>query len=135
MHELLTVASIVEGETNKVEEMPIIAGVYYNRLRIGMRLQADPTVQYLQINGWKRLKYRDLRTKNPYNTYLFTGLPPGPINNPRKEAILAALYPVKHQYFYFVADGQGGHKFSKTYTEHLRLVKEYRKWLNSVNKF
>ncbi|MGE5797334.1 MAG: endolytic transglycosylase MltG [Ignavibacteria bacterium] len=134
MHEALTVASIVEGETNKIEEMPIIAGVYYNRLRIGMRLQADPTVQYLQIDGWKRLKYSDLRVKNPYNTYLYAGLPPGPINNPRKEAILAALYPAKHDYFYFVADGQGGHKFSKTYTQHLRLVKEYRKWLNSVNK-
>lgn len=135
MHEMLTVASIVEGETNKVEEMPVIAGVYYNRLRIGMRLQADPTIQYLQLNGWKRLKYSDLKVKNPYNTYVYAGLPPGPINNPRKDAILAALYPAKHSYFYFVADGQGGHKFSKTYKEHLHQVKEYRKWLKSVSKF
>jgi len=135
MHEMLTVASIVEGETNKVEEMPVIAGVYYNRLRIGMRLQADPTVQYLQLNGWRRLKYSDLRVKNPYNTYIYAGLPPGPISNPRKEAILAALYPAKHGFFYFVADGLGGHKFSKTYTEHLRLVREYRKWLKSQNPF
>ncbi len=134
MHEILTIASIVDGETNKTSEMPTIAGVYYNRLRLGMRLQADPTVQFLQPDGWKRLLYKDLKIDSPYNTYKYAGLPPGPINNPGKNAILAALYPDNNKYIYFVADGKGGHNFAATYSEHLRLVKEYRKWLNSQKK-
>ncbi|MFO7448484.1 MAG: endolytic transglycosylase MltG [Ignavibacteriaceae bacterium] len=134
LHEIITLASIVEGETNKRDEMSVIAGTYYNRLRIGMRLQADPTVQYLQPGGWKRLKYSDLNIDNPYNTYKYAGLPPGPINNPGKDAILAAFYPEKHKYLFFVADGNGGHKFSESYTQHLRLVREYREWLKSQKK-
>jgi UPF0755 protein len=133
-HQVLTMASIIDGETNKTEEMPVIAGVYYNRLRIGMRLQADPTVQYLIPGGWKRLIYDDLNIDSPYNTYKFAGLPPGPINNPGKEAIRAALYPQKHKYIFFVADGNGGHKFAESYTQHLRLVNEYREWLKSREK-
>jgi len=126
LHRIIIMASIVNGETNKKDEMPRIAGVYYNRLKIGMKLQADPTIQYLQINGVKRLSYEDLRIKSPYNTYIYGGLPPGPIDNPGKSAIMAAVFPEKHDYLYFVADGKGGHKFSRTYSEHLTNVEEYR---------
>lgn len=131
IHEILTLASIVQGETNKPDEMPAIAKVYLNRLKRGMKLQADPTVQYFQEGGWKRLLYEDLRIDNPYNTYIYKGLPPGPINNPGKEAILAVLYPDKNNYLFFVADGTGRHKFASTYSQHLRNVREYRRWLNS----
>ena len=129
VHEILTLASIIKGETDKIEEMPTISGVYHNRLRIGMRLQADPTIQYLLPDGWRRLTNKDLEIDSPYNTYRYSGLPPGPINNPGKEAIFAALYPEKHQYLYFVADGKGGHLFGKTHREHINNVKKYRKWL------
>ena len=135
LHELLTLASIVQGETNKVEEMPRIAGVYFNRLRIGMKLQADPTIQYIINNKndtdgkWKRILYDDLKINSPYNTYKYAGLPPNPINNPGKNAILAVLYPEKNNYYYFVADGNGGHKFAKSLSQHIRLVREYRRWL------
>jgi UPF0755 protein len=93
-----------------------------------MRLQADPTVQYLLKGGWRRLLHKDLQINSPYNTYRYAGLPPGPINNPGKNAVLAALYPEDHNYIYFVADGKGGHKFSSTYKEHLRKVNEYRRY-------
>jgi UPF0755 protein len=126
LHRVITMASIVNGETNKKEEMPRIAGVYYNRLKTGMKLQADPTLQFLQPNGAKRLSYKDLRIKSPYNTYMYGGLPPGPIDNPGKSAIMAAVFPEKHDYLYFVADGKGGHKFSRSYSEHLKRVEEYR---------
>ncbi len=129
LHELVTLASIVEGETNKISEMPTIAGVYLNRLNIGMKLQADPTIQYLQADGWKRLSYKDLKIDSPYNTYKYSGLPPGPINNPGRDALFAAVNPEKHSYLFFVADGDGGHKFAKTYSQHLAFVKDYRKWL------
>jgi UPF0755 protein len=134
IHDVLTLASIVKGETNDVEEMPTIAGVYYNRLRIGMPLQADPTVQYAQPDGWKKLSYHDLKIDSPYNTYKYTGLPPGPINNPGKNAILAALYPDSNKYLYFVANGEGGHNFSKTYSQHLKKVRQYRRWLRTQSK-
>ncbi len=140
LHELLTLASIVQGETNKVEEMPRIAGVYLNRLRIGMKLQADPTIQYIINNKndtdgkWKRILYDDLKTDSPYNTYKYAGLPPNPINNPGKAAILAVLYPEKNDYYYFVADGNGGHKFAKSLSQHIRLVREYRRWLKNQAK-
>lgn len=130
MHQVLTLASIIKGETNDVEEMPRISGVYHNRLKLGMKLQADPTVQYLMKNGWKRLTYNDLMIDSPFNTYKYFGLPPAPINNPGANAILAALYPEKHNYLFFVADGTGKHKFAKNYSEHLRNVREYRKWLS-----
>jgi UPF0755 protein len=126
LHRVIIMASIVNGETNKKDEMPRIAGVYYNRLKIGMKLQADPTIQYLQPNGAKRLSFEDLRIKSPYNTYMYGGLPPGPIDNPGKSAIMAAVFPEKHDYLYFVADGKGGHKFSRSYSEHLKNVEEYR---------
>ncbi len=130
-HEILTLASIIKGETNDAEEMRRISGVYHNRLRRGMKLQADPTVQYLLPNGWRRLLYEDLKIDSPYNTYKYAGLPPGPINNPGKNAILAALYPEKNKYLYFVADGKGAHKFGKTHREHISNVREYRRWIKS----
>ena len=134
IHEVLTLASIIKGETNNAEEMPKISGVYHNRLKIGMRLQADPTVQYLLKGGWRRLLNKDLLLNSPYNTYKYTGLPPRPINNPGKDAILAALYPEDNNYLYFVADGKGKHNFSSSYKEHVKKVNEYRKWLKSQNK-
>ncbi|GAB6283218.1 MAG: hypothetical protein STSR0008_19770 [Ignavibacterium sp.] len=134
IHQVLSLASIVNGETKNADEMPIIAGVYLNRLKRGMKLQADPTIQYLQQNGWKRLSYNDLKIDSPYNTYKYFGLPPGPINNPGKEAILSVLYPQKHNYLFFVADGKGKHKFAETFTQHKIYAREYYKWLNSQNK-
>jgi UPF0755 protein len=134
IHSILTMASIVNGETNKKEEMARIAGVYYNRLKIGMKLQADPTIQYLQPNGSKRLSYEDLKLNSPYNTYKYSGLPPGPIDNPGKNAIISAVYPEKHHYLYFVADGKGGHNFARTFTEHLKNVQLYRDNLKSSSK-
>jgi len=130
-HEVLTLASIVKGETNMIKEMPAIAGVYHNRLKKGMKLQADPTIQYLLPNGWRRLTYEDLKIDSPYNTYKYYGLPPAPINNPGGNAILAALYPEENDYIYFVANGKGGHTFGKTYSDHLKNVKEYRAWLKT----
>ena len=129
VNEILTLASIIKGETNKEEEMSRISGVYHNRLRIGMKLQADPTVQYVLPGGWKRLTYKDLELDSPYNTYKYFGLPPAPINSPGEAAILAALYPEKNNYLYFVADGTGGHLFGKTLAEHNRNVKKYREFI------
>lgn len=130
-HEIITLASIIKGETNQENEMARISGVYHNRLRIGMKLQADPTIQYVIPGGWKRLTFKDLELNSPYNTYKYFGLPPGPINSPGKVAIFAALYPEKNNYLYFVADGNGGHLFGKTLSEHNRNVKKYREWLRT----
>lgn len=127
INKILTLASIVEGEAILDEERPIIAGVYYNRLQRRMRLEADPTIQYTIENGPRRLLYADLQTGSPYNTYRNYGLPPGPINNPGRASILAALYPANHSYLYFVATGKGGHTFSRTYPEHRRAVARYRR--------
>lgn len=127
MAEVLTLASIVEGESNLDEERGRIAGVYWNRLRRGMRLDADPTIQYIIPDGPRRLTYADLRINSPYNTYRRTGLPPGPINNPGRASIVATLYPESHRYLFFVATGLGGHTFTRTYSEHLRAVREFRR--------
>jgi UPF0755 protein len=133
VHEIITLASIIKGETNNEEEMPRISGVYHNRLRIGMKLQADPTIQYVLPGEWKRLTFKDLEMDSPYNTYKYFGLPPGPINSPGKAAILAALYPEKNDYLYFVADGNGGHRFGKTLAEHNNNVKKYREYIRKNN--
>jgi UPF0755 protein len=127
LNQVLTLASIVEGETQLDEERPIIAGVYFNRLKKRMRLEADPTVEYAIPDGPRRLSYADLRVDSPYNTYRYYGLPPGPINSPGRKSILAVLYPEKHSYLYFVANGSGGHTFSRTYSEHRRAVRAYRR--------
>jgi UPF0755 protein len=126
LNDVLTMASIVEGEAVYDDERPIIAGVYYNRLRKRMPLQADPTVLYAVSDVPKRLTKADLKIDSPYNTYLRYGLPPGPINNPSRQSILAALYPAKHSYLYFVSDNNGRHRFAKSYQEHQRNVRLYK---------
>lgn len=133
VHQVITLASIIKGETNLVSEMPTISAVYHNRLKIGMRLQADPTIQFLFPDGWRRITYDDLKIESKYNTYKYSGLPPGPINNPGANAIMAALYPDKNNYLYFVANGKGGHNFAKSYSDHLKNVAQYRKWLKEQN--
>lgn len=134
LKEAITMASIIDGETRFEPEKKIIAAVYYNRLKKGMRLEADPTVQYALPNGPKRqLLYSDLKYKSPYNTYLNKGLPPGPINNPGLGSIMAALYPDENKYLYFVAKGDGSHRFAETYEEHKRNIALYKQYLKSKN--
>ena len=122
----VTLASIVERESGVRSEGPLIAGVYLNRLRRGMRLQADPTVIYaLKRDGkWKGTLYRsDYDYESPYNTYLHEGLPPGPIANPGADALRAAVNPARTEYLYFVANpATGGHQFSSTFDEHLAAI-------------
>lgn len=131
-NQIITLASIIEGETNHIPEMRRIAGVYLNRLKRRIKLQADPTIAYITEKFGKRITYNDLKLDSPYNTYLYFDLPPGPINFPRKEAIKAAVEPEHHDYLYFVASGDGNtHVFSKTYSEHQKRVAEYRKSINN----
>jgi len=133
-HQILTLASIIEAESNLFSEYKTISGVYHNRLRLGMALQADPTVQYLIRNRKSKKVYlKDLEIESKFNTYKYVGLPPGPINNPGKDAIYAALYPEKNDFIYFVADGTGGHRYSKSYNEHSENVLRYRQWRNNQN--
>ena len=129
---IVTLASLVERETPKREERPLVAGAFENRLRKGMRLQCDPTVIY----GMERLgKYngaltgKDLSFDSPYNTYEHGGLPPGPIGNPGEASLRAALQPAETNYLYFVANTQGGHFFSATLAEHNKNVVKYRRLL------
>ncbi len=125
-HQVVTLASIVEGEAQQESERRIIAGVYYNRYRKRMLLQADPTVIYaVQLTDDKpihRVLFRHLKIRSPYNTYLVPGLPPGPINNPGRLSILAALDPARHDLYYFVARPDGRHMFSRTGGEHADSV-------------
>lgn len=125
-HQLVTLASIVEKETGVPEERPLVAGVFWNRLRRGMLLQADPTVRYAADNLDRPLSRRDLQVDSPYNTYRYPGLPPGPIANPGAAALQAVLQPTQTDYLYFVARGDGTHKFSRTLPEHLEAVRLYR---------
>jgi UPF0755 protein len=125
--ELITLASIVEAEARLNDEMPLIASVYHNRLRRGWKLDADPTVVY-GLGGLDRPLYqKDLRESTPYNTYLHRGLPPTPINSPGLAAIQAALNPPETDYMFFVADGTGRHRFSRTNTEHNRARWEIKR--------
>jgi UPF0755 protein len=128
--QLVTLASIVEGEARVDDERETIAGVYHNRLRIGMALQADPTVQYaIALKTGKRktrLYQKDYQFPSPYNTYLNRGLPPGPVNSPGRRSIEATLYPAKVPYLYFVAGENGRHVFTRTYSEHLRAISRVR---------
>ena len=130
---IVTLASLVERETPRPEERPIVAGVYTNRLHKGMLLQCDPTVIYAleQVDEYKgTLTLKDLRYESPYNTYLHQGLPPGPIGNPSVESLKAALQPEPTDYLYFVANTHGGHFFAATLAEHNRNVVKYHRLLN-----
>jgi UPF0755 protein len=128
--EAVTLASIVEGEARAEEERAVIAGVYHNRLKLGMALQADPTVAYgieLKTGVRKsRLYQRDYQFPSLYNTYLHPGLPPGPINSPGAASLEAVLYPATVPYLFFVAGSDGRHIFSRTYREHLRAIRGLR---------
>lgn len=119
VYELVKLASIVEREARDRSESPEVAGVYANRLAISMKLDADPTIQYA-LGEWRELSLEDLKLVSPYNTYLVPGLPPTPICNPGLAALRAAAEPAKHEFFFFVAngDGSGRHVFSKTLDEH-----------------
>ncbi|PQJ34787.1 hypothetical protein BSZ35_09405 [Salinibacter sp. 10B] len=132
--EVVTLASIVEWEALQDQEKPRIAGVYLNRLERGWRLQADPTIQYvlIQTRGERtsRVLYRDLEIDHPYNTYQIDGLPPGPITNPSPSSLRAAVNPERHEYFYFAADGTGGHTFSRTLREHNQAAEEYHEMMD-----
>jgi UPF0755 protein len=130
---IVTLASLVERETPKPEERPIVASVYDNRLKKGMLLQCDPTVIYaLEQNDsyTGTLTFKDLRFNSPYNTYLHAGLPPGPIGNPGEASLRAALNPEPSNYLYFVANTQGGHFFAATLAEHNKNVAKYHRLLN-----
>lgn len=125
--DLLTMASIVEKETGVPDERPKVASVFINRLRLGMRLQTDPTVIYGMGENYKgAITKQDLSTPTPYNTYLITGLPPAPIAMPGQASLAAAAHPAKTSYLYFVADGKGGHTFSTNLASHNQAVQHYR---------
>jgi UPF0755 protein len=133
--EITTLASIVEEENYKEFEKPIIAGVYMNRLRTGMRLQADPTVKFAVGDvTLKRILYKHLETNSPYNTYMYAGLPPGPIRFPAPSTIDSVLHYTKHNYLYMCAkeDFSGAHNFAATLAEHERNATKYRNALNQL---
>ena len=119
-------ASIVEKETGRAEERPIIASVFVNRLKKKMRLESDPTVIYGLDDFNGNLTRKDLSRPTPYNTYVIRGLPPGPIANPGRNAIEAVLYPAKTDYLYFVSKNDGSHYFSSTLKEHNEAVIKYQ---------
>ena len=123
---LVTMASIVEKEAKAPSERPLIAGVFYNRLRLGMPLQSDPTAEY-ELDGASESAASAVHTTSAFNTYDFTGLPPGPIANPGLKSIEAALNPAQTDYLYFVAREGGTHVFSKSYDEHRRVIASERK--------
>jgi len=134
--EAIILASIVEKETGVGAERDVVAGVFVNRLNIGMKLQTDPTIIYgiskgeplYNKRGQRRTLYRsEIDRKTPWNTYQIDGLPPTPICNPGAKAIAAVLQPAKTDYLFFVADGSGGHVFAKTNREHINNVNKWRK--------
>lgn len=126
LDQAVTLASIIEREARVAEERPVISGVYHNRLRIGMKLDADPTVLYALGNPDRPLLFADLEVESPYNTYRNAGLPPGPIANPGAASLQAALYPADVPYLYFVAREDGTHVFARTYREHLNNLAKVR---------
>jgi UPF0755 protein len=123
--EIMTLASIVEGEVRFDFERPIVSSVYHNRLAAGMRLQADPTVIYA-LGERRRLFNRDYDIDSPFNTYLIDGLPPHPINQPSAASIDAALYPDSTDYLFFVAAPDGTHHFSSSYADHIKAIRDLR---------
>ena len=134
LHQALTLASIVQREAAELDEAPMIAAVYLNRMRKRMRLEADPTVQYA-LGYWKKgLTYKDLKDPSPYNTYQQWGLPPGPICSPGIAAFKAVLNPAQTDAIFFVADATGRHVFSSTIDEHLRAKKDFKQKQRAINR-
>ena len=130
LHRTVTMASIIEKETAVAEERPLVASVYYNRLEKRIALDADPSIIYAELLAGAytgALHHDDMRFNSPYNTYTHTGLPPGPIANPGKSALEAAMHPAQSDYYYFVADAAGHHRFARTMEEHDRNVASYRR--------
>lgn len=130
IREVVILASLIEKETSHPEERSLISGVFHNRLRIGMKLDCDPTIIYVLKEEGRfrdRLRTNDLKLDTPYNTYLYGGLPPGPIANPGKGSLEAALYPAEVDYLYFVSKNDGSHHFSRSFREHQNAVNKYQK--------
>jgi len=129
VREVVILASLIEKETGLAEEKKLVSAVFHNRLRLGMKLDCDPTIIYaLKLEGpfEGRLRTKDLKFDSPYNTYLHAGLPPGPIANPGRESLEAALRPADADYLYFVSRNDGSHQFSRTLAEHRQAVKKYQ---------
>ncbi|MDI6697387.1 MAG: endolytic transglycosylase MltG [Candidatus Saccharicenans sp.] len=129
VREIVTLASLIEKETSKEEEKPLVSAVFHNRLRLGMKLDCDPTIIYaLKLQGRfdGNLRLKDKSLASPYNTYLYRGLPPGPICNPGRASLQAALHPAPVDYLYFVSRNDGSHVFNRSYQEHLRAVSKYQ---------
>jgi UPF0755 protein len=134
VHRIVTLASIVEKETAANEERPMVAGVYQNRLKIGMALDADPSVIYAALLADRyqgTIHQSDLQYDSPYNTYKHAGLPPGPIANPGRASLQAAMNPTESEFLYFVSDNNGHHRFARTLNEHSRNVALYRRAVSS----
>lgn len=130
IRDIVTLASLIEKETSLRKEKKIISAVFHNRLRIGMKLDCDPTIIYvLKLEGRfkDRLRTRDLKYDSPFNTYLYSGLPPGPIANPGRGSLEAALYPTDEKFLYFVSKNDGSHHFSQTFREHQNAVNKYQR--------
>ncbi|HEY3220134.1 MAG TPA: endolytic transglycosylase MltG [Gemmatimonadales bacterium] len=125
-HEIVTLASIIEAEVRYRPDRPYVSAVYHNRLKRGMALQADPTIIYAHGRRMRRVWEKQLQIRSPYNTYLYPGLPPGPITQPSDSSIIAALYPAPIEYLYFVAQPDGKHIFSASYADHLAAIKRVR---------
>lgn len=126
IHEVVTLASIIEKETGAPSERPLISSVFHNRLKKGMRLETDPTVIYGSRDFDGNLTRKHLETFTPYNTYVIKGLPPGPIASPGKEALEATLFPAQTGYFFFVSKNNGTHHFSSSFEEHQHAVQRYQ---------
>ena len=134
-YQMLILASIVEKETGVAAERPQVASVFINRLKANMKLQTDPTVIYgMGENYTGNIRKKDLETITPYNTYMIEGLPPTPIAMVSESALQAVAHPPKTDFYYFVADGSGGHKFTRNLNEHNKAVQEYLRWYRSQQK-
>ena len=134
-YQMLILASIVEKETGVAAERPQVASVFINRLKANMKLQTDPTVIYGMGERYTgNIRKKDLETMTPYNTYMIEGLPPTPIAMVSESALQAVAHPAKTDFYYFVADGSGGHKFTRNLNEHNKAVKEYLRWYRSQQK-
>ena len=134
-YQMLILASIVEKETGVAAERPQVASVFINRLKANMKLQTDPTVIYGMGEGYTgNIRKKDLETITPYNTYMIEGLPPTPIAMVSESALQAVAHPAKTDFYYFVADGSGGHKFTRNLNEHNKAVQEYLRWYRNQQK-